>query len=95
LNDVECPASKDDPLRAAVRNGCDDDTARPLRAIPPETSANLAEMLASVTAGDDGISDADKAAARRSHTKLGRAQSAKDITSSSPIVDELGENLGS
>lgn len=95
LTDVDFPASKDDLLQAAARNGCDDETVRALRAVSPETYANLAQVLASVTIADGGIGEADKAAARRSHTKPGRAESAKDIPTESPIVDELGENRGS
>ncbi|MBV9319308.1 MAG: DUF2795 domain-containing protein [Mycobacterium sp.] len=35
LNDVGYPADKDALLEAAARNGCDHETARALRAIPP------------------------------------------------------------
>lgn len=95
LNDVDFPASKDDLLHAAARNGCDDETVRALRAVPPETYANLAQVLASVTVADGGVDESQKAAARRSHTKPGRAESMKDVATESPIVDELGENRGS
>lgn len=91
LNDVDFPAAKDDLVNAAVRNGCPD-TARALRAIPPETYANLAEVLASVTLADDKLSDSEKAAARRTHTKPGLSESAKDLGAPGPIVDELGDN---
>lgn len=95
LNDVDYPADKDALLEAAVRNGCDDDTARALRAIPPETYANLSEVMASVTLGDDDLTEAEKAEAHRVHTKPGLAQSAKDVSPANPIVEELGENRGS
>ena len=95
LNDVDYPADKDALLDAAARNGCDDETSRALRAIPPEIYANPSEVMASVTLGDDGLSDAEKAEAHRVHTKPGLAQSAKDIQPASPIIEELGENRGS
>ncbi|MCV7379574.1 hypothetical protein BST11_11475 [Mycobacterium alsense] len=68
-----------------------------MRAIPPETYTNLNQVAASVTIAndDDVIRDADRAAARRTHTEPGRTESAKDITAESPIVEELGENRGS
>jgi hypothetical protein len=95
LNDVDYPADKDALLDAAARNGCDDETSRALRAIPPEIYANLSEVMASVTLGDDDLSDAEKAEAHRVHTKPGLAQSAKDIQPANPIIEELGENRGS
>ncbi|WP_406816385.1 DUF2795 domain-containing protein [Mycobacterium sp. M23085] len=93
---MDFPANKDELLSAAERNGCDGETMRALRAVPPETYANLAQVAASVTIADEhDVSDRDKAAARRTHTQPGRAESAKDIPTQSPIVDELGENRGS
>lgn len=95
LNDVDYPADKEALLAAAARNGCDDQTGRALRAIPPETYANLAEVIASVTLTDDeDLTDAEKAQAHRVHTKPGLAQSAKDVSPINPIVEELGENRG-
>lgn len=80
LNDVDFPANKQDLLSAAERNGCDDETLRALRGVPPETYDNVAQVAASVTIADDrDVSDRDKAAARRTHTRPGRAESAKDI----------------
>ncbi len=96
FTDVDFPANKPDLLDAAGRNGCDDNTIRALRSIPPETYNNAAQVAASVTITEDrDVRDADKAAARRFHTKPGLAESAKDIPAPSPIVDELGENRGS
>lgn len=96
LNDVDFPANKQDLLDAAGRNGCNDDTIRALRGIPPETYNNAAQVAASVTITDEhDVQDGDKAAARRSHTKPGLAENGKDISVQSPIVDELGENRGS
>jgi hypothetical protein len=95
LNDVDYPADKDALLEAAARNGCDDETSRALRAIPPETYANISEVMASVTLGDDDLTDAEKAEAHRVHTKPRLAQSAKDIQPANPIIEELGENRGS
>ncbi|WP_055403232.1 MULTISPECIES: DUF2795 domain-containing protein [unclassified Mycobacterium] len=94
LNDVDFPADKQDLLDAAGRNGCDDDTIRTLRGIPPETYNNAAQVAASVTIADDRDTQG-RAAARRTHTKPGLAESAKDIGVQSPIVEELGENRGS
>ncbi|HVQ97666.1 MAG TPA: DUF2795 domain-containing protein [Mycobacterium sp.] len=96
LNDVDYPADKETLLEVATRNGCDEDTARALRAIPPETYANFQEVLSSVTlTDDDDLTDAEKAEAHRVHTKTRLAQSAKDIGPVNPIVEELGENRGS
>jgi hypothetical protein len=92
LNDVDFPADKGNLVEAAVRNGCDEDTVRALRAIPPETYANFSQVLASVPLADTLLSDAEKAVARRVHTKRGLAEGAKDIPAPSPIVEELGEN---
>lgn len=96
LNDVHYPADKAALLDAATRNGCDEQTGRALRAIPPETYANLAEVISSVPLTDDeDLTDAEKAQAHRVHTKPGLAQSAKDIPPVSPIVEKLGDNRGS
>jgi uncharacterized protein DUF2795 len=75
LNDVDFPANKQDLLDAADRNGCDDETRRALRAIPPETYNNAGQVAASVTIADD--------------------ETANDLGTQSPIVEELGENRGS
>lgn len=62
LNDVDFPANKQDLLNAAGGNGCDDGTARALRAIPAETYANSTQVTASVTIADDrDIRDGDRA----------------------------------
>lgn len=96
LSDVDFPANKQDLLDAADRNGCDLDTIRALRGIPPETYNNAGQVAASVTIADDrDVQDGGAAATRRIHTKPGLAQSAKDNPVQSPIVDELGENRGS
>jgi hypothetical protein len=52
-------------------------------------------VLASVTFSDDKLSDSDKAAGRRTHTRQALAQSEKDIAQVNPIVEELGENRDS
>jgi hypothetical protein len=57
LNDVDFPANKQDLLDAADRNGCDAETARALRGIPPETYTNVGQVAASVTIADDGDND--------------------------------------
>lgn len=91
LEDIDFPAGKDDLVNAASKKDCDE-AARALRAIPPETYRNLAEVLASVTLDDDELSESEKASARRTHTKPGLAENAKEIGPVNPIVDELGEN---
>jgi hypothetical protein len=96
LNDVDYPADKDALLEAANRNGCDEDTNRALRAIPPETYANFEEVVSSVSLTDDtDLTDSEKAQAHRVHNKTRLAQSAKDVEPVNPIVEELGENRGS
>lgn len=57
LSDVDFPANKQDLLDAAGRNGCDDETVHALRAIPPETYTNVAQVAASVTIADDTAED--------------------------------------
>lgn len=64
LYDVDFPAHKDQIVDVAMKNDCED-AARALRAMPPETYANMAEVLASVSLSDGTLDDADKAAARR------------------------------
>lgn len=91
LNNVDYPAAKDDLVRTAVENGCDEETVRALRAIPPETYANFSEVLASVPLADGRLSPAEKAEAHRIHTHPRLADSAKDIPPN-PIAEELGEN---
>ncbi|WP_197515190.1 DUF2795 domain-containing protein [Mycobacterium sp. 1245805.9] len=50
---MDFPANKQDLLDAADRNGCDDDTVRALRGIPPETYNNVGQVAASVTIADE------------------------------------------
>jgi len=48
LTDVDYPASKDDLLAAATRNAPgDEDVAKVLRSLPPETYANGDEVIRS------------------------------------------------
>ncbi len=70
LDDVDFPANRQDLLAAAERNGCNDETRRALRAIPPETYANVGQVTASLTIGDerdsvDSRTAGDKSGARR------------------------------
>jgi Protein of unknown function (DUF2795) len=94
LNDVDYPADKDALLGAAARNGCDDETSRALRAIPPEIYANLSEVMASVTLGDDDLSDAEKAEAHRVHTKPGLAQKRQGYPAGQPDYRRVGRKPG-
>ncbi|MCV7441869.1 DUF2795 domain-containing protein [Mycobacterium paraense] len=58
---MDFPANKQDLLDAADRNGCDEQTVRALRGIPPETYTNVGQVAASVTIADDQ-DDAGKSA---------------------------------
>jgi hypothetical protein len=61
LRGMDFPANKERLLDAADRNGCDAETVRVLRGIPPETYTNIAQVTASVTIADDrNIKDGDK-----------------------------------
>lgn len=91
LINVDYPADKDHLLRTAAGNGCDEQTIRALRAIPPETYRNFSEVLASVPLAEDRLSDAEKALAHRVHRHPRLADSAKEIPSN-PIQEELGQN---
>ncbi|MBF6329589.1 DUF2795 domain-containing protein [Nocardia transvalensis] len=93
LSDADFPADKDQLVRYATQAGADDDTVRALRAIPPESYANITEVLQSVDLAPDRA-PADRAAQRRTHTHPGLAEQEKDVPAG-PIVDELGENRGS
>jgi hypothetical protein len=96
LGDVDFPAEKDQLVDRARNNGADEQTVRALRAIPPVEYRSLAEVLSSVPLRDeqDVLPPGQQAQARRTHTKPGLAESAKDV-SPSPIVEELGTNRGS
>lgn len=93
LSAADFPAEKADLVRWATRAGADDDTVRALNAIPPESYANVGEVLQSVDLGTQR-SPADQAAQRRTHTHPGLAEQEKDIPGH-PIADELGDNRDS
>ncbi len=97
LEDVDFPAEKDQLVDQALENDADHETVRALRAIPPVEYRSLSEVLSSVSLDDekDVVLPGQQAQARRTHTKPGLAQSAKDLPSINPIVDELGTNRGS
>lgn len=95
LNDVSYPADKDALVSAAERNGGDDDTVRALRSIPPETYANLDEVVSSVPLTDDVLSDPERAVAHRHDAHPGVTERERDAPPVNPIVEELGENRGS
>lgn len=94
LSTADFPADKSDIVDCAERAGADADTVRALRAIPPVSYANLDEVVRSVSL-DREVPAAEEAARRRTHTKPGLSQKNKDVPSTSPITDELGENRGS
>ena len=97
LGNVDFPAEKDQLVNQALENDADAQTVRALRAIPPVEYRSLSEVLSSVSLDDeqDAVSPGQQAQARRTHTKPGLAQSAKDLSPLNPIVDELGTNRGS
>lgn len=76
----------------ALANGADEHTVRALRAIPPVEYRSLSEVLSSVPLRDeqDVVQPGQQAQARRTHTKPGLAESAKDVSPPNPIVEELG-----
>ncbi len=49
LKGVRFPASKDDLLAAALRDGCDEDTVDALCAVPSVTYNNATQVLASAS----------------------------------------------
>jgi hypothetical protein len=94
LGDVDFPVEKDRLVDRALANGADDHTVRALRAIPPVEYQSLSEVLSSVPLRDeqDEVQPGQQAQARRTHTKPGLAESAKDVSPPNPIVEELGTN---
>ena len=97
LEDVHFPAEKDRLVDQALENDADAQTVRALRAIPPVEYRSLSEVLSSVSLDDekDVVSPGQQAQARRTHTKPGLAESAKNQSPINPIVEELGTNRGS
>jgi uncharacterized protein DUF2795 len=97
LGDVDYPAEKDELVHRARVNGADEQTVRALRAIPPVEYRSLAEVLSSVALRDeeDTVPPSHQAQARRTHTKPGLAESAKEVSSPNPIIEETGTNRGS
>jgi hypothetical protein len=93
LSGADFPAERDDLVGCAQRAGADNDTVRALRAMPPVSYSNFAEVLQSVSLKSDR-SPADQAAQRRTHTKPGLTELEKDVPSH-PIGDEIGDNRGS
>jgi hypothetical protein len=58
---------------------------------------SLSEVLSSVPLRDeeDTVPPSQQAETRRTHTKPGLAESAKEVPPPNPIVEELGTNRGS
>ena len=94
LGDVDFPAGKDRLVDRALANGADEQTVRALRSIPPVEYRSLSEVLSSVPLRDeqDVAQSGQQAQARRTHTKLGLAESVKDVSPPNPVVEELGTN---
>ena len=78
LSDTDFPAERDELVGCAELAGADHDTLPALRAMPPVSYANFAEVLQSVSLTPDR-SPADKAAQRRLHTKPGLAEQEKEV----------------
>jgi hypothetical protein len=81
LIDVDFPATKEDLLATAQRNGADEETLRALRSIPPVDYHNMREVFLSVPFADEPPEEAAalKAARRRTHTHPGLAEGSKDV----------------
>jgi hypothetical protein len=81
LADADFPATKDDLLATAQRNGADEQTLRALRSIPPVDYHNRGEVLASVPLQDEApeVTEALRAARRRTHTHPGLSERSKDV----------------
>jgi hypothetical protein len=97
LINADYPATKEQLLETAVRNGADEMTLKALRSIPPVDYRNFHEVEASVEIRDEDpeLEATLKAERRRLHTHPGLSERAKDVPPPSPIVEELRENRGS
>jgi hypothetical protein len=97
LIDADYPATKEQLLEVAQRNGADEETIRALRAIPPVDYRNFREVVTSVELVDEDpeLEAALKAERRRLHRKPGLSERSKDVPPVNPIVEELGDNRGS
>jgi hypothetical protein len=99
LIDADYPATKEQLLEVAQRNGADEETIKVLRGVPPVDYRNFSEVLASVTTPDTDrdpkLEAAVRAQAHRVHRKPGLSEVSKDVPPINPIVEELGENRGS
>lgn len=96
LSGMDFPASKEDLVEYARNNGVDAATRRALRAVPPATYENIAEVLAAVPLDgetEEGQTDSDKAK-QDQQSKSGLAEHQRR-TAQNPIAEELGENRGS
>ncbi|NMH97020.1 DUF2795 domain-containing protein [Pseudonocardia acidicola] len=97
LIDADYPATKEQLIETALRNGADEMTLKALRSIPPVDYHSFTEVEASVEIRDDDpeLDAALKAERRRMHTHPGLSERTKDVPAPNPIVEELGENRGS
>ena len=82
LGDVDFPAEKDRLVKQALASKADEVTVRALQAIPPLQYRSLREVLSSVPLRDeqDVVAPGQRAQARRTHTKPGLAESAKEVS---------------
>ena len=81
LIDADYPATKEDLLATAERNGADEQTIRALRSIPPVEYRNFMEVLASVPLLDEDphLTESLRALRRRLHTRPRLSERSKDI----------------
>ncbi|OLF17248.1 DUF2795 domain-containing protein [Actinophytocola xanthii] len=86
LSSADFPADKDTLVRYAEQAGADEDTIRAIRAIPPVSYANLAEVTQSVTFEGDQ-SPAERAARQRANVPPGLAEAERDVPPH-PIAEE-------
>ncbi|MGX4693995.1 DUF2795 domain-containing protein [Streptomyces sp. JNUCC 63] len=90
IKDVDFPAGKDDPVRAARRSGASEEVVKALRGIPPESCANREEVARSVRVDPDsdlGLSAAQRAEQAREGGRPGRSQHLRDV-SGQPVQEE-------
>ena len=78
IKQVDFPASKEDIVATARREGADEDALRSLRAIPPVDYRNKDEILASIDVDPKEGTAGDNPGLNRVHTHPGLAQHEKD-----------------
>jgi hypothetical protein len=82
LVDADYPATKDDLLATAQRNGADEETIRAIRSIPPVDYRSRDEVLRAVPLVTEPPEETERlrAVRHRAHTHPGLADGSKDIS---------------